>query len=368
MKAQRVLGYLVAAAVLAFCCAGCSAGSNTSGVEEHDAPELTAVTSYYGVTFDVDPSWPELEVLINSGQFSPSSANVITVTTFTEGEAESLQSVEDSGAGLLGYVSDYELDKEWEIDGGTSVKAYTNIMPAGYMYSAAIGNNAETGAGFLIFFNRGEESDPGELDDATYEAILESIEFDPSEAQPYVPIEELFPGDSADSDSSSADATDSAQDTPSTDGADVNGNSPTLSQLNALSSAQSYLSFTAFSHDGLIDQLEYEGYSTEDATWAADNCGADWNAQALSSARSYLDFTAFSYSGLIDQLEYEGFTTEQATYGTDNCGADWNEQAAKSAQSYLDFMSFSRDELIGQLQYEGFTYEQAVYGVTAVGL
>ncbi|WP_303869316.1 Ltp family lipoprotein [Acetobacterium wieringae] len=88
---------------------------------------------------------------------------------------------------------------------------------------------------------------------------------------------------------------------------------------------------------------------------------------ALSKAKSYLDFTAFSYSGLISQLEFEGFSTEDATYGADNCGADWNAQAAKKAKSYLDMTSFSRDGLIEQLLFEGFTNEQAEYGVTAVG-
>lgn len=141
----------------------------------------------------------------------------------------------------------------------------------------------------------------------------------------------------------------------------------TTAQKNALRSAQSYLKFTAFSYEGLIDQLEYEQYSYEDAVFAVDNCGADWDEQALNSALSYLEYTAFSYSGLIDQLEYEKFTTEQATYAADNCGADWNEQAAKSAESYLKFSSFSRDGLIDQLEYEGFTYDQAVYGVEANG-
>ncbi len=78
----------------------------------------------------------------------------------------------------------------------------------------------------------------------------------------------------------------------------------------------------AFSYEGLIGQLEYEGYTTEEATYGADNCGADWNEQALLSAQNYLEVSAFSYAGLIEQLEYEKFTTEQATYGADNCGAD----------------------------------------------
>ncbi len=115
----------------------------------------------------------------------------------------------------------------------------------------------------------------------------------------------------------------------------------TVSQQNALRSAERYLNFTGFSYLGLIDQLEYEQYSHEDAVFAAEHCGADWNEQALRSAQSYLDFTAFSYSGLIEQLEYEKYTTEEATYAADHCGADWNEQAAKSAKNYLDFSSFS---------------------------
>lgn len=84
---------------------------------------------------------------------------------------------------------------------------------------------------------------------------------------------------------------------------------------------------------------------------------------ALATAKSYLDFTAFSYSGLIEQLEYEGFSHSEAKYAADHCGADWNEQAEKSVQQYLDFMSFSRHGLIEQLEYEGFTHNQAVYGV-----
>lgn len=142
---------------------------------------------------------------------------------------------------------------------------------------------------------------------------------------------------------------------------------PTIGEKNALKTAYSYLNYTAFSYIGLIDQLEYEGYTHSEAVYAVDNCGANWNEQALLSAYSYLDYTAFSYSGLIDQLEYEGFTNSEATYAVKNCGADWYEQAAKCAKSYLDYSSFSRSSLIDQLEYEGFTYDQAVYGVEANG-
>jgi hypothetical protein len=66
--------------------------------------------------------------------------------------------------------------------------------------------------------------------------------------------------------------------------------------------------------------LEYEGFTTADATFGVDYRDTDWNEQAWKSAEEYLDYTSFSRSGLIDQLEYEGFTTEQATYGVDKTG------------------------------------------------
>lgn len=88
---------------------------------------------------------------------------------------------------------------------------------------------------------------------------------------------------------------------------------------------------------------------------------------ALKTAKSYLKYSAFSYTGLIKQLEFEKYTHDEAVYAANNCGADWNEQAVKSAKSYLAYSSFSREGLIDQLEYEGFTYAQALYGVEAVG-
>lgn len=141
----------------------------------------------------------------------------------------------------------------------------------------------------------------------------------------------------------------------------------TMGERNALFKAQSYLRTSAFSYSGLIKQLEYNKFTTEEATYGADNCGADWNEQALKKAQSYLRTSAFSYSGLVEQLEYNGFTEQEAAYGADNCGADWYEQAAKKAESYLSHSSFSRDGLIHQLEYNGFTAEQAEYGVSQNG-
>ena len=130
----------------------------------------------------------------------------------------------------------------------------------------------------------------------------------------------------------------------------------------ALRRAKEYLNVSAFSRQGLIEQLEYEGYSHSEAERAVDQCGADWFDQAVKKAKQYLKTSAFSYQGLVDQLEFEGFTYDQATHGADRCGADWYEQAARKARQYLDYSSFSRQSLISQLEYEGFTHDQAVYG------
>ena len=93
-----------------------------------------------------------------------------------------------------------------------------------------------------------------------------------------------------------------------------NTNHPiTTGERNALKSAQNYLSVMAFSYRGLVEQLEYEGYTTSEAEYAADNCGADWNQQAVKKAKEYLAVMSFSRDGLIEQLEYEGFTHSQAT-------------------------------------------------------
>ena len=98
----------------------------------------------------------------------------------------------------------------------------------------------------------------------------------------------------------------------------------------AVRSAQSYLDYSGFSRAGLIDQLssEYGGqFTEEEATYAVDyleeNGLVDWNEQAVRCAESYLEFSTFSRQEMIDQLssEYgEQFTEEQAIYACDQIG------------------------------------------------
>jgi len=100
----------------------------------------------------------------------------------------------------------------------------------------------------------------------------------------------------------------------------------TASQRNAVRSAESYLSFTGFSRQGLIDQLSSEfgdQYPVQDATIAVDSLDVDWNAEAVESAEAYLSFSGFSCQGLIDQLSSDfgdQYTLDQATYAATQVG------------------------------------------------
>ena len=97
----------------------------------------------------------------------------------------------------------------------------------------------------------------------------------------------------------------------------------TAEQQNALDAAEAYLDMSAFSKQGLIEQLSSsagDGYPKKAAKFAANHVDVDWNAQAVKAARDYLDMTSFSKQGLIEQLSSsagDGYTLSQATYAVD---------------------------------------------------
>lgn len=148
----------------------------------------------------------------------------------------------------------------------------------------------------------------------------------------------------------------------------VKSASITVSQRNASAKATNYLRSMPFSRLGLIEQLEFEGFSTADATYGVDAQKANWNTQAVKKGESYLRTMAFSKSGLLEQLLFEKFTESEATFGVEGVKADWKSQAAKKAASYLKTMPFSRDGLIEQLVFDGFTQTEAEYAVGTTGL
>lgn len=325
-----------------------SQSSSAAAYEE----DLDNVQGYVieSLGFDAPASW---ELSEDSTQLTPSVGGLMTFevvsgVSFTDDGEEQLRSSIDDALDAEGAEATSDVVKE-NVSSAVSCTVIIELDKDGTEYKGfvkclASGNDLYT----LIVYVPASDYDKGY--DDVIDMIDESVYIDKS------------------SKPSGTEEDETSQDTDESGSESGQSSSVTVSQANALKSAKNYVSLMNFSYSGLIDQLEFEGYSSEDATWAADNCGADWYEEALGSAKSYVNLMAFSYSGLIDQLEYEGYTAEQASYGADNCGADWFAEAAEAAQNYLNVMSFSRSGLISQLEYEGFTAEQAEYGVSTTGL
>lgn len=271
--------------------------------------------------------------LLKDKKLSPSQIKDLVVTSFeTDGSSKKTRDLD---------TSKYNVEMSG-FEGNTSVQDNKVLLTSTYILKTT---------DYVYLFNFAGSTEDDEFD-SQKDLILNSIVVSNSDVQASKPV-----AASAETDSSYQSSSKST----------VAPTGETTSQKNAIKTAKSYLRYTSFSHEGLVQQLEFEKFSRADAVYGADHCGADWDEQAIKKAKSYLEYTSFSYSGLIDQLEFEHFTSDQATYGADNCGADWNEQAVKKAKSYLQFSSFSKDALIDQLEFEGFTHEQAVHGAEGAG-
>jgi len=101
---------------------------------------------------------------------------------------------------------------------------------------------------------------------------------------------------------------------------DSSETSESTSQANAKRLANDYIRIMPFSRQGLINQLEFEGFSTSDAEYGVDATGTNWRNQAVKMAANYLDLMAFSKQSLIDQLVFEGFSQADATYAVEQNG------------------------------------------------
>ena len=113
--------------------------------------------------------------------------------------------------------------------------------------------------------------------------------------------------------------------TPDSDSGSQSGSqtaAATENQQKALDKANEYVDTLPLSHDGLIKQLEYDGYTTDVATYAADNCSANWNKEAKEMAEQYMDSTTYTYKDMVQQLETEGFTKDQAKFGAKAVGLE----------------------------------------------
>ena len=117
------------------------------------------------------------------------------------------------------------------------------------------------------------------------------------------------------------------------------------------------------SYAALIWALEREGFTHEEAVYAADNCGADWKAEALKDARKAYDL---SKKEVLEFLELGDFTDEEIAYAMANCGDNWKERAALRAKNYVT-SGVGADQLKKQLMDDGFTEAEANYGAANYG-
>lgn len=191
----------------------------------------------------------------------------------------------------------------------------------------------------------------------------------------------------------------------------------------AVAEAKDFLEKANYSQNGLYKELVYMGYAEEDAKYAVDNCGVDWTEQAakhakllvaqspysydnlveklesegfsndeasagaliaiqdknskannpktlsaIDAATKYFDSGNYSYSELIDKLEQDGYSAAEAENAVNNCGADWNALAAAEAKKLLQSHVYTKEELVDKLVFEGYTLAQAAYGAESNGL
>ena len=120
-------------------------------------------------------------------------------------------------------------------------------------------------------------------------------------------------------------------------------------------------------------------FSTGMIEYALDHCGVDWKEHALQVA---LEELADQPSDLLGYLSYHytikyltdtrGFTQEEAVYAVDNCGVDWNEQCCLQVKQYLeDDVTYndSRKWLVENLRdYDLFTDEEIEYALDKCGV
>ena len=127
---------------------------------------------------------------------------------------------------------------------------------------------------------------------------------------------------------------------------------------------------SSYSSDYDTDE-DYDTSSDDDtstSSFSDDYSALDYESQnCYDTAMSYLDFMAFSRNGLIHQLQHDGYADNAISNALDLLERDyvsWDTEALKKAQEYMETFSFSQQRLYEQLIHDGFTEEQANYGVT----
>ena len=204
----------------------------------------------------------------------------LTIDDITDyNDFEDIESLKESYVSMPRYTN----VEETSVDGIPAV-SYSQDMGPTWNYSTVFIFENETMK--VTLFSNEEDEPTGEEWDA-YQSLLNST---------------VIEGNYSDDENDSDDISDEP--------------SGTVGQENALKSAEDYLAMeTGFSDKSLREQLEYEGYESEDIDWVFKNLEVDWKEQCEFSAKSYMESQSFSAAELREQLSYEGFTDEQIEAG-----------------------------------------------------
>lgn len=140
-------------------------------------------------------------------------------------------------------------------------------------------------------------------------------------------------------------------------------------QLQAIQTAKDYLDTIHLSQTELLQMLSVENIDLEDAKFALDYLGIDWNQQAQKKAKEYCKHKiGFSKEKLKAQLLFDHFTEEEADFAVSHINVNWIEQAEIVAKEYMEDGVTSKEDLIDALMNEGFTKKEAEKASLKVGL
>lgn len=142
----------------------------------------------------------------------------------------------------------------------------------------------------------------------------------------------------------------------------------TEENVDAYTAAVELLALEPFSRPVIVDYLIGEGFSEDEAKAAT--ALVNWKEQALRKAEWYLSVGSSSRKNLIFVLTYfNHFTSSEAQYAVDNCGADWCEQALKRAKEEIAEKDYSYDKLIEFLVEKcDYTFDEATYAADNCGV
>ena len=91
----------------------------------------------------------------------------------------------------------------------------------------------------------------------------------------------------------------------------------------------------------------------------------DWNNEAAECANDL--FGSQTFMGLVNDIQGEGFTYDQAVYGANNFGVNWYSAAEIDAQNYIATNLTGYDNVLAYLETTlEYSHDHAVYGAGSI--